>query len=165
MAFGKMFNNMAPYAISICMILYGALLLHHSNQIIKKKIKGTAHTCEKYSSNILLAQGIAISLVMLGVLSLLFSVYSKHPEMFQKFAYFGNVHTRYGGHPLMKYLLMTLVMGVAIFILVDLEKHKKCTEGIGGETLLIISNSVIIGLVSLYLIYKVYLMITKKKNT
>ena len=165
MTFGKVFNNMTPYVISLSMILYGALLLNHSNKIINMRFKADPDKCEKYSKNILAAQGIAIAIVMVGVLSLMFTLYSKHPEMFQKLAYFGGVHTKYGGHPVMKYVLMAAVMGVAIYILVDIEKHKKCTEGLGGEGLLIAANSMIIGLVSLYLLYKIYLMMSKKQNS
>ena len=57
----------------------------------------------------------------------------------------------------MKYLQMTIVLAFAIYFLVDIEKHKDCVEkggGVGGESLLVISNIAIIALISLFLLYK-----------
>ena len=191
MTFGSVINNMTPYVISIVMILYGALLIHHSNSIIRNKIASSEALAQaikttadqggdfsnlpttvtdipgcKASENILLAQGVAIIITLLGVLTLSATLYSKHPGIKQKLNYLGDVHTKYGGHPYAKYAKMLLVLGFAIYFLVDMESHKTCTDGnVGGEGLLLAANITIVSLIGLYLLYKLTLIIMGKKNS
>ena len=181
MTFGSVINNMTPYIVSISMILYGALLLHHSNVIIRKKMEPCPDSVAglavdstnkqfancRASDNILLAQGVAIILTLLGVLVLSATLYSKHPGIKQKLNYLGDVHTKYGGHPYAKYAKMLLVLGFGIYFLVDLENHKGCTAagGVGGEGLLLAANIIIVSLIGLYLLYKLTLIIMNKKNS
>ena len=169
MTFGTVINNMTPYIVCISMILYGALLLHHSNVIIRKKMTNNNEefaNC-KASDNILLAQGVAIIITLLGLLTLSATLYSKHPGLKQKLAFLGDVHTKYGGHPYAKYAKMLLVLGFGIYFLVDLENHKGCTAagGVGGEGLLLAANIAIVSLIGLYLLYKLTLIIMNKKNS
>ena len=169
MTFGSVINNMTPYIVSISMILYGSLLLHHSNMIIKKKMADNNQefaNC-RASDNVLLAQGVAIIVTLMGVLALSATLYSKHPGIKQKLNYLGDVHTKYGGHPYAKYAKMLLVLGFGIYFLVDLENHKGCTAagGIGGEPLLLAANIAIVSLIGLYLLYKLTLIIMNKKNS
>ena len=99
MTFGSVINNMTPYIVSISMILYGSLLLHHSNMIIKKKMAPCPTTADQLaaydpdskkfancraSDNVLLAQGVAIIVTLMGVLALSATLYSKHPGIKQK---------------------------------------------------------------------------------
>tara|TARA_B100000424_G_scaffold146531_1_gene111675 strand:+ start:58 stop:567 length:510 start_codon:yes stop_codon:yes gene_type:complete len=169
MTFGTVINNMTPYIVSISMILYGSLLLHHSNMIIKKKMTNNNEefaNC-RASDNVLLAQGVAIIVTLMGVLALSATLYSKHPGIKQKLNYLGDVHTKYGGHPYAKYAKMLLVLGFGIYFLVDLENHKGCTSagGIGGEPLLLAANIAIVSLIGLYLLYKLTLIIMNRKNS
>lgn len=181
MTFGSVINNMTPYIVSISMILYGSLLLHHSNVIIRKKMAPCPATTDELnndanskkfancraSDNILLAQGVAIIVTLMGVLALSATLYSKHPGIKQKLNYLGDVHTKYGGHPYAKYAKMLLVLGFGIYFLVDLENHKGCTAagGIGGEPLLLAANIAIVSLIGLYLLYKLTLIIMNRKNS
>ena len=180
MTFGSVINNMTPYVISIVMILYGALLIHHCNSIIRKKIDAQQAGQQQQgdegnniktncvaSENVLLAQGVAIIITLLGLLTLSATLYSKHPGLKQKLAFLGDVHTKYGGHPYAKYAKMLLVLGFGIYFLVDLENHKGCTAagGVGGEGLLLAANIAIVSLIGLYLLYKLTLIIMNKKNS
>ena len=168
MTFGTVINNMTPYIVSISMILYGSLLLHHSNVIIRKKMENNNKdfaNC-RASDNILLAQGVALIVTLMGVLALSATLYSHHPGIKQKLNYLGDVHTKYGGHPYAKYAKMLLVLGFAIYFLVDMESHKTCTDGnVGGEGLLLAANITIVSLIGLYLLYKLTLIIMNKKNS
>ena len=157
MTFKEGFDKFVPFLVGIAMMLYGALLLHHANTLIKKRmVDGEDVTCG-VSENILLEQGVAIILILLSIFVLNNSLYAHFPSVYQKLTYFGDVHTKYGGHPFMKYLQMSIVLAFSIYFLVDIEKHKACVKeggGVGGEGLLVASNIIIISLISLFLLYK-----------
>lgn len=157
MTFGQSLNKLAPFVVGIAMMCYGALLLHHANTLIKKRmVDGQPLSCG-VSENILLEQGVAIILILLSIFVLNNSLYAHFPSMYQKLTYLGDVHTKFGGHPFMKYLQMTIVLAFCIYFLVDIEKHKECVKeggGVGGEKLLVASNISIIVLISLFLLYK-----------
>ncbi len=152
------FNKAAPFLVGIAMLCYGALLLHHANTLIRKRMsdEGITDTC-KVSENILLEQGVAICLILLSIFVLNNSLYAHFPSVYQKLTYLGDVHTKFGGHPFMKYIQMMIVLGFTIYFLVDIENHKNCVKqggGVGGETLLVVSNIVVISLIGLFLLFK-----------
>ena len=157
MTFGQSLNKLAPFVVGIAMMCYGALLLHHANTLIKKRmVDGQPLSCG-VSENILLEQGVAIILILLSIFVLNNSLYAHFPSMYQKLTYLGDVHTKFGGHPFMKYIQMMIVLGFTIYFLVDIENHKNCVKqggGVGGETLLVVSNIVVISLIGLFLLFK-----------
>jgi hypothetical protein len=155
-------DDVVPYIISILMIVYGSLLLHHCNILIRDKMdpeselsKGT-QDC-KLSDDILLEQGLAIILITLGVFVFGNTMYSRHPKFFHNTIFFSNKDSDEGGHPFLQYIQMMVVLGFAIFIFADTQKHKECigkSGGISGDNLLYISNLIIIITLSIWLIYK-----------
>ena len=100
MTFGQSFNKFAPFLVGISMMCYGALLLHHANTLIRKRMTDNAAPCGAVSEDILLEQGIAIVLILLSIFVLNNSLYAHFPGVYQKLTFFGDVHTKYGGHPL-----------------------------------------------------------------
>ena len=150
------FDKFAGLFTGVAMLLYGSLLLHHSNTLIRKRFEKNEKTC-KVSDNILLAQGVAIILVALAVFVINNAIYDHFPSFYQKLNYLGDVHTKYGGHNFSKYIKMMIVLGFSIYFLTDIESHKKCVKvggGVGGEGLLVAANIIIISLIGLFLLYK-----------
>jgi hypothetical protein len=155
----KGFDKFSSFFVGITMLCYGALLLHHANTLIRKRMdpNDDSSECGGYSDDILLEQGVALILVLLSIFVLNNALYAHFPKVYQKLTYLGDVHTKYGGHPFMKYLQMSIVLGFSIYFLIDIEKHKKCVEdsgGVGGEKLLVASNIITISLIGLFLLYK-----------
>lgn len=153
------FDKFSSFFVGIAMLCYGALLLHHANTLIRLRMRKDdgSQQCGGYSDDILLEQGVAIILILLAIFVLNNALYAHFPSVYQKLTYLGDVHTKYGGHPFMKYLQMMIVLGFSIYFLIDIEKHKECVKisgGVGGETLLVASNITIIALISLFLLYK-----------
>ena len=157
MTFAEVYSKLSPFLIGTTMLAYGALLLHHANTLIRKKMKGELKDDCSVSNDILLEQGIAIILILLSIFVLNNALYAHFPSVYQKLTFLGDVHTKYGGHPFTKYIQMMLVLGFAIYFLVDIEKHKKCVKqggGVGGESLLFISTIIVISVISLQLLYR-----------
>ena len=119
------------------------------------------------SDDVLLEQGIAIILILLSLFVLNNALYAHFPSVYRKLTFLGDVHTKYGGHPFMKYIQMMIVLAFAIYFLVDIEKHKKCVKeggGVGGESLLFISTIIVIAVISLQLLYRGVQLIRRPKT-
>ena len=157
MTFAEVYSKMSPFLVGTAMLCYGALLLHHANTLIRKRMKSAIKDDCPVSDDILLEQGVAIILILLSIFILNNALYAHFPSVYQKLTFLGDVHTKYGGHPFTKYIQMMVVLGFAIYFLVDIEKHKKCVKeggGVGGESLLFISTILVIAIVSLQLLYR-----------
>ena len=161
MTFAEVYSKMSPFLIGTAMLAYGILLCHHANSLIRKKMKMNDDDKKvpgcKVSDDVLLEQGIAIILILLSIFVLNNALYAHFPAVYRKLTYLGDVHTKYGGHPFMKYIQMMIVLGFAIYFLVDIEKHKECvknTGGVGGESLLFVSTIIVIAVISLQLLYR-----------
>ena len=157
MTFAEVYSKMSPFLIGTAMLAYGALLLHHSNTLIRKRMDPKTTLKCPVSDDVLLEQGVAIILILLSIFVLNNALYAHFPGVYQKLTFLGDVHTKYGGHPFAKYIQMMLVLGFAIYFLVDIEKHKKCVKeggGVGGESLLFISTILVIAIISLQLLYR-----------
>ena len=109
-------DDVIPYIISIIMILYGSLLLHHCNSLIRQKMdpesdlsKGT-QDC-RLSDDMLVEQGVAIVLIALGVFVLSSTMYSRHPEFFHNTIFFSDKDVDEGGHPFLQYIQMMIHLG------------------------------------------------------
>lgn len=157
MTFAEVYSKMSPFLVGTSMLCYGALLLHHANTLIRKRMKGTIKDDCPVSDDILLEQGIAIILILLSIFILNNALYAHFPSVYQKLTFLGDVHAKYGGHPFTKYIQMMIVLAFAIYFLVDIEKHKACVKeggGVGGETLLMVSTILVISLISIQLLYR-----------
>ena len=155
MTFAEVYSKMSPFLMGIAILCYGSLLLHHSNVIINKKMNNEMK--DEVSYDILLAQGVAIILILLSIFILNNALYAHFPSVYQKLTFLGDVHTKYGGHPFMKYIQMMIVLGFSIYFLVDIEEHKKNVKaggGVGGESLLVIATILVISLISIQLLYR-----------
>ena len=157
MTFAEVYSKMSPFLIGTAMLAYGALLLHHANTLIRKKMKNNNKKLCDVSDDILLEQGVAIVLILLSIFVLNNALYAHFPSVYQKLTFLGDVHTKYGGHPFAKYIQMMIVLAFAIYFLVDMEKHKACVkagDGVGGESLLFLSTIIVIAVISLQLLYR-----------
>lgn len=166
MTFAEMYSKMSPFLIGTAMLSYGALLLHHANTLIRKRMKGVIKGECPVSDDVLLEQGIAIILILLSLFVLNNALYSQFPSVYRKLTFLGDVHTKYGGHPFTKYIQMMIVLAFAIYFLVDIEKHKACVKqggGVGGESLLFISTIIVIAVISLQLLYRGIQLIRRPK--
>tara|TARA_Y100000389_G_scaffold69495_1_gene66110 strand:+ start:3400 stop:4017 length:618 start_codon:yes stop_codon:yes gene_type:complete len=170
MTFAEVYSKMSPFLIGTAMLAYGILLCHHANSLIRKKMKEKTDDvsgCD-VSDDVLLEQGIAIILILLSIFVLNNALYAHFPAVYRKLTYLGDVHTKYGGHPFMKYIQMMIVLAFAIYFLVDIEKHKACvknTGGVGGESLLFISTIIVIAVISLQLLYRGIQLIRRPRVT
>lgn len=156
-------DDIFPYVVSVLMVGYGSLLLHHCNTLIRDKMdpdsdlsKGTKDC--KLSEDILLEQGIAIVLITLGVLSFSSTMYARHPDFFHATVFFSrSKDSDNGGHPFIKFIYMMITLAITIYILIDYNKHKQCIQaggGVGGDKLFMTSTLVIVAVISIFFLYK-----------
>jgi hypothetical protein len=151
-----MFNSLMPYTISIGIIIYAALLINHANMIIDDALKGKASStnCDHAKTT----QGFAITLLCLGIVIFLATVNNRHPGLLDMLTVFAK---KGGNHPFIKYAMIIGMLIVCSIILSTLTSDSK--ECGSKPTLLIIINSILVGCMGIFLMYKMYEIAKNKK--
>lgn len=156
MSFANILNYLVPYSISIGIIIYASLLIHHANTIIDKALNnnsGLSDECKSAKNT----QGFGIAVLCVGIVLLLATIHNTFPNVLNTLGIFA---ARGGKHPIVKYLMIIAMLVVCSIILSTLVSDtSKCGS---NPTLLIIINSILIGLMGLFLMYKIYEVVKNK---
>lgn len=145
-----MLDAMITYIVVLLLLAYSIMLLHYSTELIKEKIEGDLEDCT-LDENILATQGMAYMLLVISVLCLVFTMHTYNPKTLDRIKSLGTKI------PYTKYMLMSIILGMAIYILINTEKNKGCAKEVNLHTeFLDAVNIGVISVMGLFIIYKVY---------
>lgn len=148
----ELLNTALPYLISVGMITYSSMLIGQANTIIVENTVCVNKAMEM--------QRFGIILLVIGIVVLLATINNRHPDVLKNLTLFA---MKGGEHPMFKYFLMCVLLGICIYVMIligEMDKLK-CQMGPNAK-ILNISNYVMIGLLGAFVLYKGYLMFSKK---
>lgn len=151
---------MITYIVVLLLLSYSIMLFHYSNELIKAKLDNKANITNcTFDDNVLATQGIAYMLLVISIICLVFAMHTYNPKTLDRIKSLGTKI------PYTKYMLMSIILGMAIYILINTEKNKGCAKKVNLHTeFLDAVNIGVISIMGLFIIYKVYYHFNNKNK-